>query len=92
MTMLYPVTLDELQTIPGVGQGKARRYGNEFIEVIKRYVKENEIERPADIRVRTVANKSKLKISIIQGIDRKIPLDEPGRQQGPRVWRACLTR
>ncbi len=82
MTMLYPVTLDELQTIPGVGQGKARRYGVEFIEVIKRYVKENEIERPADIRVRTVANKSKLKISIIQGIDRKIPLDELADSKG----------
>ncbi|WP_455622157.1 DNA helicase RecQ [Parabacteroides sp.] len=76
MATTYPITLDELQNIPGVGAGKARRYGKEFIELIKRHVEENEIERPEDLRVRTVANKSKLKVSIIQRIDRKVALDE----------------
>ncbi|MDH6312442.1 ATP-dependent DNA helicase RecQ [Parabacteroides sp. PFB2-10] len=76
MATTYPVTLDELQNIPGVGAGKAKRYGKEFVELIKRHVEENEIERPEDLRVRTVANKSKLKVSIIQRIDRKVALDE----------------
>lgn len=76
MATTYPITIEELQNIPGVGAGKAKRYGQEFIDVIKKHCEENEIERPEDLRVRTVANKSKLKISIIQAIDRKIPLDE----------------
>lgn len=75
MATTYPITIEELQNIPGVGAGKAKRYGDDFIKVIKTHVEENEIERPEDLRVRSVANKSKLKISIIQGIDRKIPLD-----------------
>ena len=68
--------MDELQNITGVGQGKAKRFGEEFLEVIRTHVEENEIERPEDLRVRMVPNKSKQKIAIIQGIDRKIPLDE----------------
>lgn len=76
MATTYPVTLEELQNIPGVGAGKAKRYGQEFIALIKKHVEENEIERPEDLRVRTVANKSKLKVSIIQRIDRKVALDE----------------
>ena len=76
MATTYPVTLDELQNIPGVGAGKAKRYGQEFVQLIKRHVEENEIERPEDLRVRTVANKSKLKVSIVQGIDRKVALDD----------------
>ena len=75
MATTYPITLDELQNIPGVGPGKAKRYGQEFIDLIKKYVEENEIERPEDMRVRTVANKSKLKVEIITAIDRKVPLD-----------------
>ena len=75
MATTYPITLDELQNIPGVGPGKAKRYGKEFVELIKKYVDENEIERPEDMRVRTVANKSKLKVEIITAIDRKVPLD-----------------
>jgi len=75
MATTYPITIDELQNIPGVGPGKAKRYGQEFIELIKKYVEENEIERPEDMRVRTVANKSKLKVEIITAIDRKVPLD-----------------
>ena len=76
MATTYPITIDELQNITGVGAGKAKRYGEEFIKVIKRHVDENEIERPEDLRVRSVANKSRIKISIIQAIDRKIDLDE----------------
>ena len=76
MATTYPITLEELQNIPGVGAGKAKRYGEEFVKVIKLHVDENEIERPEDLRVRTIANKSKLKVSIIQAIDRKIALDE----------------
>ena len=76
MATLYPITMDELQNIPGVGAGKAARYGQKFLEVIRRHVEENEIERPADIRVRTRPDKSKLKINIIQQIDRKVALDD----------------
>lgn len=76
MATTYPITTEELQSIPGVGEGKAKRYGDEFLKVIKTYVEENEIERPEDLRVRSVANKSKRKISIIQAIDRKIDLEE----------------
>jgi ATP-dependent DNA helicase RecQ len=82
MATTYPITIEELQNIPGVGQGKAKRYGDEFIALIKRHVEENEIERPEDLRVRSVANKSKLKISIIQAIDRKIALDDLATSKG----------
>lgn len=82
MATTYPINLEELQNIPGVGTGKAKRYGEEFVKVIKRHVEDNEIERPEDIRVRSVANKSKLKISIIQAIDRKIALDELAESKG----------
>ncbi len=74
MATTYPINIDELKNIPGVGEGKAKRYGEEFVKIIKSHVKENEIERPEDMRVRTMPNKSKLKISIILGIDRKIDL------------------
>jgi ATP-dependent DNA helicase RecQ len=74
--------MEELQNITGVGAGKAKRYGEEFLKVIKTHVEENEIERPEDLRVRSVANKSKMKISIIQGIDRKIALDELAASKG----------
>lgn len=82
MATIYPVTLDELQNIPGVGAGKAKRYGEEFCLLIKRHCEENEIERPEDLRVRTVANKSKLKVSIIQSIDRKVALDDIALSKG----------
>ncbi len=82
MATIYPVTLEELQNIPGVGQGKAKRYGGEFCELIKKHCEENEIERPEDLRVRTVANKSKLKVSIIQSIDRKVALDDIAMSKG----------
>lgn len=76
MATTYPITTEELQNIPGVGEGKAKRYGDDFLRVIKAYVEEKEIERPEDLRVRSVANKSKRKIAIIQAIDRKIDLEE----------------
>ncbi len=76
MATTYPITLEELKNIPGVGDGKAKRYGEEFIDLIRRHVEENEIERPEDIRVRTVAKKSQMKVSIIQSIDRKVALDD----------------
>lgn len=82
MATTYPVTIDELQNIPGVGAGKAKRYGQDFIDLIKRHVEENEIERPEDMRVKTVANKSKLKVSIIQSIDMKVALDDIAISKG----------
>jgi ATP-dependent DNA helicase RecQ len=82
MATTYPITMDELQNIPGVGAGKAKRYGEEFLKLIKEHVRENEITRPEDLRVRTVANKSKLKVSIIQAIDRKIALDDVAISKG----------
>jgi ATP-dependent DNA helicase RecQ len=82
MATIYPVTLEELQNIPGVGAGKAKRYGEEFCKLIKRHCQENEIERPEDLRVRTVANKSKMKVSIIQAIDRKVALDDIALSKG----------
>jgi ATP-dependent DNA helicase RecQ len=82
MATTYPVTLEELQNIPGVGAGKAKRYGEEFITLIRKHVEENEIERPEDLRVRTVANKSKLKVWIVQSIDRKVALDDIAQTKG----------
>ncbi len=82
MTTLYPITLEEMQNIPGVGAGKAKRYGKEFCDLIKQYCDENEIERPTDMRVRTVANKSKVKVNIIHGIDHQIDLEEIAKSNG----------
>lgn len=76
MATIYPQNIDELQNIPGVGAGKAKRYGHEFCKLIKQHCEENEIERPEDLRIRTVANKSKIKVSIIHSIDRKVALDD----------------
>ncbi|MCL2072426.1 MAG: DNA helicase RecQ [Marinilabiliaceae bacterium] len=75
MSTYYPIELEELQNISGVGVGKAKRFGKEFCELIRRHVEENEIDRPVDLVVKSVANRSKQKISIIQSIDRKVPLD-----------------
>lgn len=82
MATIYPQTIEELQNIPGVGTGKANRYGAEFCKLIKRHCEENEIDRPEDLRIRTVANKSKLKVSIIQSIDRKVALDDIAMAKG----------
>lgn len=79
----YPVTLDELKNIQGVGEGKVKQpYAQEFVDLIKTYCEENNIERQADMRVRTVAKKSMLKVKIIQSIDRQIALDDIAAAQG----------
>ena len=82
MATMYPITLQELQNIQGVGAGKAKRYGQEFCDLIRAHCEENEIERPEDLRVKTVAKKSILKVKIIQSIDRKIDLEEISKAQG----------
>ena len=79
----YPVTLDELKNIQGVGEGKVKQpYAQEFVDLIKRYCEENGIERQVDMRVRTVAKKSMLKVKIIQSIDRQVALDDIADAQG----------
>ena len=79
----YPVTLEELKNIQGVGEGKVKQpYAKEFVDLIKNYCEENEIERQVDMRVRTVAKKSMLKVKIIQSIDRQIALDDIAAAQG----------
>lgn len=79
----YPVTLEELKNIQGVGEGKVKQpYAKEFVDLIKRYCEENDIVRQADLRVRTVAKKSMLKVSIIQSIDRQIALDDIANAKG----------
>lgn len=82
MATVYPVSLQELQQIQGVGSGKAKRYGKEFCDLIKRYCEENDIERPEELRVRTVAKKSMLKVYIIQSIDRQMALDDIADAKG----------
>ena len=82
MATLYPINGEELQNIPGVGAGKAKRYGDEFCKLIKRHCEDNDIVRPTDMRVRTVANKSKVKVKIIQAIDRKVSLEEIAKSNG----------
>ena len=79
---MYPVNMQELQNVQGVGAGKAKRFGKEFCELIKKYCVDNEIERPEELRVRTVAKKSMLKVSIIQSIDRQIDLDDLAEAKG----------
>ncbi|MCP4442331.1 MAG: DNA helicase RecQ [Aureispira sp.] len=76
MATRYPLSVDEMKAISGVSEGKARRYGSEFIKAIKQYVDENDIERPMDFVMKSVAKKSKNKVTIIQSIDRKIPLED----------------
>lgn len=82
MATVYPVSLQELQQIQGVGSGKAKRYGKEFCDLIKRHCEENDIERPEELRVRTVAKKSMLKVYIIQSIDRQMALDDIADAKG----------
>lgn len=82
MATTYPITIEELTNIPGVGAGKAKRYGQEFIELIKRHVDENEIERPEDMRVRTKPNQSTQKVFIIQAIDRRVSLEDIAISRG----------
>ncbi len=82
MAIQYPITIEELQNITGIGAGKAQRYGREVVEVIKSYVAEKEIIRPQDMIVRSVVNKSGLKVYIIQSIDRKMPFEDIANAKG----------
>ena len=85
MANQFPITIEDLSQIHGVGQGKARKFGQKFIECIKQYVDENDIERPQDMVVKTVANKSSNKVYIIQSIDRKLPIDDIASAKGMKV-------
>ncbi|MFN5325461.1 MAG: DNA helicase RecQ [Bacteroidota bacterium] len=85
MAIQYPITLDELKNIAGVGPGKAQKFGKPFVDLISRYVEENEIERPMDLVVKSVVNKSGLKVYIIQNIDRKISLEDLAEAKGISV-------
>src|SRR3989338_201158 len=82
MCLQYPITIEELTNVQGVGTGKAQRYGLPFIELIKNYVEENDIDRPQDLVMKSLVNKSGLKVQLIQNIDRKLPLEDIGRAQG----------
>ena len=82
MSMLYPLTIDELKNCQGVGEGKAKKFGKEFVELIAKYVLENEIDRPMDLVVKSVVNKSAIKVHIINGIDRKLPLEDIAESKG----------
>ncbi len=82
MCFQYPITIDELTNIQGVGNGKASRYGEPFVALIKEYVEVNEIDRPQDLVVKSLVNRSGLKVQLIQNIDRKLPLEDIGRSQG----------
>ena len=81
MTVQYPIKMEELQNIVGVGQGKAGRYGKPFVEMIAQYVEENEIERPLDLVVKSIVNKSGKKVNIIMNIDKKMPLEDIASSQ-----------
>lgn len=82
MAIQYPIKMDEIVNITGVGQGKAQKFGKPFLDLITKYVEENEIERPSDMVVRSVVNKSGLKVHIIQSIDRKLPLEDVANAKG----------
>ena len=82
MAIQYPIKMDELVNITGVGQGKAQRFGKPFLDLISKYVEENEIERPLDMVVKSIVNKSGLKVHIIQSIDRKLPLEDVASAKG----------
>jgi len=82
MSTLYPTTLDELEKCQGVSKGKALKYGRPFVDLIARYVEENEIEKPDDFVMKSVANKASNKIFIIQNVDKKIPLETIAKNKG----------
>ena len=79
---MYPVKIEELKNCQGVGEGKARKFGKEFVELIARYVEENEIDRPDDFVLKSIVNKSANKVYIIQSVDRKLPLEDIASAKG----------
>ena len=82
MSIMYPISIDELKNCQGVGEGKARKFGKEFIELIAKYVEENEIDRPDDFVMKSIVNKSVNKVYIIQSIDRKLPFEDIADAKG----------
>jgi ATP-dependent DNA helicase RecQ len=82
MSIMYPLSFDELKNYQGVGEGKAKKFGKPFIELISRYVEENEIVRPDDFVMKSIVNKSVNKVFIIQSIDRKMPLEDIAEAKG----------
>ena len=85
MAIQYPITMDELKNITGVGGGKASKYGKPFLELIEKYVEENDIDRPMDLVVKSIVNKSVLKVYLIQNIDRKISLNDICKAKGLKI-------
>src|SRR5690606_7903596 len=85
MATQYPVSMEEMQNIVGVGQGKALRYGKPFTTLIAKYVEENNIDRPADFMVKSIVNKSGAKVNIIMNIDKKLPLEDIASAQGKEL-------
>ncbi|MCK7589871.1 DNA helicase RecQ [Subsaxibacter sp. CAU 1640] len=85
MALKYPITIDELSNVHGVGDGKAKKYGKDFVALISRYVDENDIDRPDDFVVKTTGSNSGLKLYIIQNIDRKLPLDDIAKAKGMKM-------
>ena len=82
MALKYPITIEELYNIHGVGEGKAKRYGKDFIALIKRYVDDNNVDRMSDMVIKSTGLNSSLKLYIIQNIDRKLPLDDISSAKG----------
>ncbi|KAA3623075.1 MAG: DNA helicase RecQ, partial [Flavobacterium sp.] len=82
MALKYPITMDELSTVHGVGEGKAKKYGESFLKLIKNYVEENDIERPDDFVVKSTGTNSALKLYIIQNVDRKLSLNDIASAKG----------
>ena len=89
MATMYPTTMAELEKCQGVSKGKAMRYGKPFVEVIAKYVEENDIERPDDFVMKSVVNKSGNKVYIIQQVDKKIPLETIAKNKGSGAWMNC---
>ncbi|MCO4814102.1 MAG: DNA helicase RecQ [Flavobacteriales bacterium] len=85
MCFQYPITVEEMTNVQGVGNGKAMRYGAPFTALIKRYVEDNDIERPQDLVMKSIVRKSGLKVQLIQNIDRKLPLEDIGQSQGKSI-------
>ena len=78
----YPINLEEMSQIQGVGIGKAKKFGNEFIDLIDKYVKENNIERPSDMVIKTIVKKSSNKVNIIQSLDKKLSIEDIAKGKG----------
>jgi ATP-dependent DNA helicase RecQ len=89
MCLQYPITIEELTHVQGVGVGKAQRFGEPFVELIAQYVEENDIDRPQDYFMKSLVNKSGLKVQLIQNIDRTVPLEDIAASQG-KTFEALL--